>query len=136
MRAVTPSREALLALASEYEAGLKKCAASGYEEYGPDFQRKHQMVIDALRLAAKPADEGWQPIETAPKIEGRYIDLWFPQRIAGEYGRVPDCLWIAKTTVPGWYADCEHLDEIYYLGDGATHWRDRPEFPPISEPKR
>jgi hypothetical protein len=54
----TPGREEMLALADEYEAGLKKCAASGYEEYGADFQRKHQMIIDAIRLAAKPADEG------------------------------------------------------------------------------
>jgi hypothetical protein len=39
-------------LADEYEAGLQKMVASGYEEFGPDVQRKHRMVIDALRYQA------------------------------------------------------------------------------------
>jgi hypothetical protein len=53
------SREELLALADEYETGLQKCVASGYEEYGPDFQERQQMIIDALRYYARmhsPAD--------------------------------------------------------------------------------
>jgi hypothetical protein len=48
------SPQELLALADEYEAGLKKCASSGYEEYGADFQKRHRMVIDALRASAQP----------------------------------------------------------------------------------
>src|SRR5260370_42059188 len=39
-------------LADEYEAGLRKCIASGYEEYGPYFQRRQQLIIDSLRFAA------------------------------------------------------------------------------------
>lgn len=41
----------LLALADEYEAGLRKMELSGYEEF--DVARKnHQLVIDALRAQA------------------------------------------------------------------------------------
>jgi hypothetical protein len=40
------------ALADEYQAGLEKCVASGYEEYGPDFQRRQKMVIASLRAAS------------------------------------------------------------------------------------
>jgi hypothetical protein len=46
--------EEMLALAAEYEAGTKKCVASGYEEFGPEWQRKRQLLIDALR---RPAQE-------------------------------------------------------------------------------
>lgn len=40
------------ALAKEYQAGLEKCMASGYEEFGPDFQRRQQMIVAALRAAS------------------------------------------------------------------------------------
>lgn len=42
----------LLALADEFEAGTAKALATGYEEYGPQFQRKRKLVVDALRYAA------------------------------------------------------------------------------------
>lgn len=42
------------ALADEYQAGLDKMIASGYEEFGPDVQRRHKMVITALRAYAMP----------------------------------------------------------------------------------
>lgn len=69
----------------------------------------------------------WQPIESAPKFDGCYVDLWFPQRIAGEYGRIPDCKWLGNERQPGWYAECD--DGAYYVGDRATHWMRRPESP-------
>jgi len=47
--------DAMLILANEYEVGLQKMVSSGYEEYGPDFQRHHRMVIDALRFHAAAA---------------------------------------------------------------------------------
>lgn len=40
------------ALADEYQRGLNKMIASGYEEFGPDIQRQHKMVITALRAYA------------------------------------------------------------------------------------
>ena len=83
-------------LADEYEAGLQKMVASGYEEFGPDVQRKHRMVIDALRYQAggvaqaapEPLDYGdellrWSNIEVAlrkkfPTLNatGIEIDNW------------------------------------------------------------
>ena len=64
----TPTSAEFDALADEYQTGLEKCAASGYEEYGPNFQRRHQMVIAALRaasslraLAELPPKPDWVP---------------------------------------------------------------------------
>lgn len=48
----TPTSAEFDTLADEYQAGLEKCIESGYDEYGPDFQRRHQMIILALRGAA------------------------------------------------------------------------------------
>lgn len=42
----------LLAIADRYEDGLKKMIASGYEEFGPEVQRQHRLIIDALRHSA------------------------------------------------------------------------------------
>jgi hypothetical protein len=44
---------------------------------------------------------------------------------------VPDCQWLGNETTPGWYAWCEENDALYYIGDGATHWRHRPESPAL-----
>jgi hypothetical protein len=40
------------ALAEAYQAGLEKCVASGYEEFGPEFQRERKMVVAALLAAS------------------------------------------------------------------------------------
>lgn len=40
------------ALADEYLAGLNKCLARGYEEFGEKFVRDRKMVIAALRAAS------------------------------------------------------------------------------------
>lgn len=47
-------RSELLALADEFQAGTDKCMASGYEEYGPEFFRKRQLIVTALRATATP----------------------------------------------------------------------------------
>lgn len=40
-------------LADEFQAGLDKCVASGYEEFtSVDFLRQRKMVIAALRAAS------------------------------------------------------------------------------------
>lgn len=100
----------------------------------------HPLVLAAYRaadrLTAALSDQGggWQPIETAPKRNRVYVDLYFPQREAGEYGRVPDCQYLPNETTPGWYAWNEEADAFYYIGDRATHWMYRPESPPPSSP--
>lgn len=42
----------LVKLADAYEAGTAKCVASGYEEFGPAFQRERALVATALRRLA------------------------------------------------------------------------------------
>lgn len=75
-----PTAQELLALADEYEVGLKKCVASGYAEYGPDFQRRHQMVIDALRTTAAP-DVREATIEECAKLVEDYGFQIVPDQI-------------------------------------------------------
>lgn len=36
-------------LANQYQRGLDKMIASGYEEFGPAIKRQHAMIITALR---------------------------------------------------------------------------------------
>lgn len=57
----------LLALADEYEAGVNKMRASGYEEYGPSVLRKHQLTIDALRFQAR---NGSGPVAWMSEYDG------------------------------------------------------------------
>jgi len=52
MTELTATSVEFTALAAEYEAGLIKMTASGYEKFGMDMQRRHRMVIAALRTAA------------------------------------------------------------------------------------
>lgn len=55
---LTPSEgEAMLALANEYERGLKKMLASGYEEFGAEVIENHRLVINALRASAQVATD-------------------------------------------------------------------------------
>jgi hypothetical protein len=64
----TPTeREAMLALADEYEAGFKKAIASGYEEFGKTWELQCQLVIKALRLAASPPAAGSEALREALK---------------------------------------------------------------------
>lgn len=47
-----PTAVDFAALADEYQHGLDKMIASGYEEFGSYSQRRHGMVITALRAYA------------------------------------------------------------------------------------
>ncbi len=76
---MTNPNDEIAALADEYEAGTNKALASGYEEYGPDFKRKRQIVIDALRLYARlsatsPGDAVREALETIAKGETQVFD--------------------------------------------------------------
>jgi len=42
----------LLRLANEFEAGTIKAGASGYEEFGPEWQRERALIISSLRFCA------------------------------------------------------------------------------------
>lgn len=59
--------ERLTQIAAEYEAGTAKCAASGYEEYGPKWQLDRKLMIHAMRfhaaaLRAAPEASGTEPV--------------------------------------------------------------------------
>jgi hypothetical protein len=81
-----PANAELLALADEYEDGLKKCAGSGYEEYGPGFQRRQQMIIDALRFSALRASPRSDEVRAALRDAcGRL------QQFLDTFGDIGDC---------------------------------------------
>ena len=50
-------RDELVKLADAYEAGTAKCVASGYEEFGPAFQRERDLIVTALRRLASSEGE-------------------------------------------------------------------------------
>jgi hypothetical protein len=142
-----PTGEALMTVS---EIAIEAAAQRVYEDKGdrkgiayigwanePDDVKERwrtdvRVSVEAY-LTAALSDQavGWQPIETAPKHNRVYVDLYFPQREAGEYGRVPDCQYLANETTPGWYAWNEGADALYYIGDGATHWMFRPASPAV-----
>lgn len=130
--AVTPGREEMLALADRI-----KMVLSGYIPLTGEKCQHHRDRVDcmvdacnpyardtllkeaeaALRDAAKPADEGWQDISTAPKDENVLLGWWrdWPERKW-------ECeIELASCTKGGW----RH--------GRATHWQPLPA--PHSEPK-
>jgi len=109
------------------DRALKAWFASYPSESDVGLERSMRAALTAA-LSDRPS--GWQDISTAPKFDGRYVDLWIPERAKREYGRIPDCKWLTDTRLPGWYANSD--EGMYYIGDGATHWRYRPESPPPS----
>lgn len=48
----------MLAIASDYEAGLNKALRSGYEEFGPTWERRQRLIIKALRAVVGNAGRG------------------------------------------------------------------------------
>lgn len=90
----------------------------------------------------------WQPIETAPKVEGKtdddVIDLWVapdPERYPGATGRrVPGAWWAPEDPTrydpddrpAGWWGPHERYGEegpIETDGERATHWTPAPKPP-------
>ena len=51
-----PDAAELLAIADDYEAGLNRALASGYEEFGPTWERRQRLIIKALRATASVGD--------------------------------------------------------------------------------
>lgn len=102
-------REEMLTLADEYEAGTKKAAATGYEEFGADFQHKRQLIIDALRLAALTSEQSG-PTAGREEVVGR-ITKMICEKLCGEEICTDDGNWMCPAspeTVNEW---CKELAE-------------------------
>lgn len=65
-----PAPAEFAALADEYQAGLDKCAATGYEEYGPDFRIRQRMVVTALRAYSGTDRERFEEIIASLNYDG------------------------------------------------------------------
>jgi hypothetical protein len=71
---MTQDAGALLKLAEEYEAGLRKMESAGYEEFG-EVIPKHKMIIAVLRQAASQGGADGEPNMTYERIEVAF-DKW------------------------------------------------------------
>ncbi len=89
-------------------------------------------VADALARR----DDGWQPIETAPR-DGTPVDLWLSPYTGGQR-RIAGMWWVnsaAEETAPGYWRGDLPRDRLVWRGDGGehsaryTHWRPVP-MPP------
>lgn len=69
-------RSTLLRLADEYEAGTIKAVATGYAEFGPEWQHERVLIISALRTSAHTGDLA----QSAPKP----ISMQDVRLVAGE----------------------------------------------------
>lgn len=79
------------------------------------------------RMSAQ--EQGWQPIETAPK-DGTRVDLWAKFWRAHSDGflwkRCADCSWMKGDSMTNRSAYWMGLDNGWY----PTHWMPLPEPPP------
>lgn len=69
-------------------------------------------AVSALQRQASP----YQPIETAPKGDFSFVDLW-----GHNIGRVPDCCWDGQD----WIANGVSGKRTVVPSDFITHWADR-----------
>lgn len=140
------AREAKLREALEYAAmGLDRVHTS-LTSNGPK-QASGEMTLhfrDAARAALTPADDGWRPIETAPKnlkiIAGYFNELGNWRTIiacyhtqlpwSDEYDQESD----SEYAPEGWYEECDSSEAIYPASCRPTHWR--PLFAAPQEPGR
>jgi hypothetical protein len=77
-------QEEILAIANDYEAGLKRALASGYEEFGPTWERRQRFIIAALHRYAQraPLREALENcVETLALVE-------HPRMVDPHYGEI------------------------------------------------
>ena len=65
-----PTAGEFAALADDYQRGLDKMISSGYEEFGFTAQRKHGMVITALRAYSESPRDRFNEIIASLRYDG------------------------------------------------------------------
>ena len=94
----------------------------------------HPEVGAALAASDRaPADDGWRPIETAPK-DGTPIDLWAVHEDRAE--RRPNCTWGDCQDWTGREYESWQRLKTPYRDWAATHWRPLPTPPVEQQPIR
>lgn len=96
--------------------------------WGPKFSVLAFARAIEAELLSGAGEDGWRPIETAPK-DGSLIDLWAtPNKKLQELGfipcRMPNCAWVTHFAGAGW-ANCSE-------GYEPTRWMPPPAAPASS----
>lgn len=82
-------------------------------------------IVGAALTASRPYDDGWMPIETAPK-DGRYILINAPSHDGGMTVACFDESWNDE----GWWLQDDGKNpELPLRGKEPTHWRSLPDAP-------
>jgi hypothetical protein len=112
---------------------LREAAQALLDLIGPNDSRvyasdKEVIALRAALSGAQGGDDGWLPIETAPK-DGTRVDLWAAERERYENERVPGCWWLEDR----WVHQATIFDDEQPLDlatiHRATHWRPLPPAP-------
>lgn len=78
-------------------------------------------------------EEGWHPIETAPR-NGTPIDLWCICARSGKAKRRTDCSWVRLTDWTGnEFLGWQNMNNSPFHDFQPTHWMPRPAPPPAPE---
>lgn len=112
----------------EVEAALEAAKKAFYE--GDPTDKRGQIRAALLAAAAaRPAQDGWQPIETAPK-DGTPVLLWIEFFCAsgGPMEGVRPMMATCWNHGDGWYGGPSQVP-----GFSPTHWRPLPAPPQQSE---
>ena len=86
---------------------------------GKEGQAILEAILTALEAKGLVIEQGWQPIETAPKDGTRYIGY---QGTSGDYEGQTDVCWYSL--------ECHHNGVLSFF---PTHWRPLPEPPARGE---
>lgn len=95
-----------------------------------EFKDEALAALRAIEGAGKKVEQGWQPIETAPR-DGTQVDLWTvaPRQVwiaTDRDPRVPNA-WFSEGK---WWVYDEHGDDMCRSEiRNATHWRPKPTPP-------
>ena len=134
MKLVAVDAEKVMALVNEYgyarwEQG-DNFAREGCRPASDECRIEAEAIRDRIRALLTPANNGWQPIETAPRKHGERILLWrdcWPNTL-GSY-----VIGFAIDGDSDWHSnECKGLRSLESYGYRVTHWQPLPSPPAIA----
>ena len=97
------------------------CDMGGCTEFSCEWRKGAEADLAALSAAGWVVEQGWQPIETAPR-DGTWIWCWHEEKRWKRVGMR------CKASGPRWYYSGTGFN-AEYADDAPTHWRPLPAAP-------